>query len=112
MPQKGELANRHFQVAHPVAPDTHCFIEECDMVENVNHISDEALERCSMLTLPRHRIGPLEDHLLICSECQDRLQAEIDFVTAMRGAAKKISEKKRKEKGVEVLVFTAGHSSD
>ena len=78
----------------------------------VHHISEEALERYAMLTLPQRRIGPLEDHLLLCSECQDRLQAQIDFVTAMRGAATKISEKQRKEKGVEVRVFTAGHSSE
>ena len=57
-------------------------------MDDVKHISVEALERYAMLKLPRRRIGPLEDHLLICPECQDRVRAEIDFVTAMRGAAK------------------------
>ena len=36
--------------------------------------------------------GPLVDHLLICSECQERLDAEIDFVAAMREAAVTVRE--------------------
>jgi hypothetical protein len=32
----------------------------------------------------------LEEHLLVFSECRDLVQAEIDFVAAMRGAAVKI----------------------
>ena len=35
---------------------------------------------------------PLEEHLLICSECQERLDAELEFVAVMRGAAAKIRE--------------------
>jgi hypothetical protein len=77
-------------------------------VDDVKHISEEALERYAMLTLPRRRIGPLEDHLLICPECQDRLRAEIDFVTAMRGAAKQIPQAQQPEKE---QTFTAGGDS-
>jgi hypothetical protein len=40
-----------------------------------------------MATLPDSESGLLEDHLLICLECRNQLQLEIDFVTAMRLAA-------------------------
>ena len=30
---------------------------------------------------------PMEEHLRICPDCRERLQAEIEFVAAMRGAA-------------------------
>jgi hypothetical protein len=53
----------------------------------VQHVTDDLLERFAMQTLPESETGPLEDHLMICSECRDRLQADIEFVTAMRAAA-------------------------
>jgi len=56
----------------------------------VAHISDGDLERFAMQTLPGPEAGPLEQHLLICGECRDRLEAEIEFVTAIHGAAVKI----------------------
>lgn len=59
-------------------------------MEIVHHASDQSLERYAMQTLPDSESEPLEDHLLICPECRDRLQAETDFLTAMRGAAAKI----------------------
>ena len=48
-----------------------------------------------MQTLPEPESGPLEEHLLICGECRDRLDAEIEFVTAMRSAAAKIREEEQ-----------------
>jgi hypothetical protein len=80
------------------------------MLKNVSHVQDEALERYAMSTLPRRRTRPLEVHLLACSKCRNRLQAETDFVTAMRGAARQVREEARIENGVEVRVFKAGHS--
>jgi hypothetical protein len=66
-------------------------------VEFVEHISADRLEACAMQTLPDSETWPLEEHLLICQSCLDRLQADIDFVTAMRGAATKIREQEQKE---------------
>lgn len=80
------------------------------MVRHWNHISEEALERYAMMTMPRCRTKPVEQHLHICLECQDRLEATTDFLTAMRGAAEQISETKRKETGVGVRVSTTAHS--
>jgi hypothetical protein len=34
----------------------------------VNHISEEALDQYSMRSFPLSEIGPLEEHLLICTE--------------------------------------------
>jgi hypothetical protein len=56
-------------------------------VEIVQHITDESLERYAMQMLPESELGPLEEHLLTCPNCLDRLQAEIEFVAAMRDAA-------------------------
>ena len=61
-------------------------------MEIVQHVSDDTLERYAMQTLPESESGPLEEHILICPDCQERLQAEIDFVTAMWGAAAKVWE--------------------
>jgi anti-sigma factor RsiW len=57
----------------------------------VNHISEEALEQYAMRTLPEAaELGRLEEHLLICSACRNRLQMMDDYVAAMRSAAAKL----------------------
>ena len=74
----------------------------------MQHVTDETLERYAMRTLPRRKIEPLEEHLLICSECRDRLQIEIDLVTAMRGVPM-VKEEERKEDGVGERATGAGN---
>lgn len=59
-------------------------------MEIVQHVTDKTLERYAMQTLPEVETGPLGEHLLVCQQCRDRLQSEIDYVTAMRGAAAQI----------------------
>ena len=57
----------------------------------MNHISEEVLEQYAMRTLPESaELGRLEEHLLICSECRNRLQMMDDYVAAMRSAAAKL----------------------
>ena len=53
----------------------------------VQHVTDGLLERYAMQRLPDSETGPMEEHLMICPECRDRLEAEIEFVAAMRSAA-------------------------
>ena len=53
----------------------------------MTHLCHDDFEGYSMATLPDSESGLLEDHLLICLECRNQLQLEIDFVTAMRLAA-------------------------
>jgi hypothetical protein len=55
-------------------------------VEIVQHISDNDLDNFAMQTLPKPEAGPLVEHLVVCQSCRERLDAEIEFVTAMRGA--------------------------
>jgi hypothetical protein len=40
-----------------------------------------------MQILPGSESGPLMDHVLMCSDCQERLDAVIEVVKAMREAA-------------------------
>jgi hypothetical protein len=61
-------------------------------VEIVKRVTDESLERYAMQMLPESELGPLEEHLLTCPNCLDRLQSAIEFVTAMRDAAVTIRE--------------------
>jgi hypothetical protein len=61
-------------------------------VEIVKHVTDDSLERYAMQMVPESELGPLEEHLLTCPNCLDRLQSEIEFVTAMRDAAVTIRE--------------------
>jgi hypothetical protein len=44
------------------------------------------------------------EHLQVCESCRERLDAEIEFVTAMRGAAAKIRRVNVNRKG--------GHESE
>jgi predicted anti-sigma-YlaC factor YlaD len=43
-------------------------------------------------TLPAPGSDRLEEHLLICSECRDRLESTDQYVMAMKAAAGKIRE--------------------
>jgi hypothetical protein len=56
-------------------------------VEIVQHATDDLLERYAMQALPESEVNRLENHLLACPECLERLQVELEFVTAMRDAA-------------------------
>jgi len=66
------------------------FREKYATVEIVQHIRDNDLEKFAMQTLPEPGAGPLERHLLICGEFRERMDSEIEYVKAMRGAAAKI----------------------
>lgn len=59
-------------------------------MEIVQHATDDALERHAMRTLPAPESDHVEEHLLICQSCRDRLQATDDYVAAMKSAAGKI----------------------
>ena len=58
--------------------------------ENKRHPDDEQIESYSAGTLPEPAQVPLEEHLLICDLCQNRL-TEIDaYVAAMKEAARRL----------------------
>jgi hypothetical protein len=61
----------------------------------VQHLSDDTLEQFAAQTFPESELGPMEEHLMTCPNCLERLQAEIEFVPAMRDGAVTIREAER-----------------
>jgi anti-sigma factor RsiW len=61
-------------------------------VNTVEHISEDDLERYAMRSLPARDSERLEEHLLICHQCQDRLRETDAYVAAMKAAAGKIRQ--------------------
>ncbi len=55
--------------------------------ENEMHVSDELLELYALGRLPEDQVAPLEEHLLVCPACQDRLAETDAYVEAARQAA-------------------------
>jgi hypothetical protein len=51
------------------------------------HAVDEVLESYAMGTLPEPSLAELEEHLLVCDHCRERLVDAEAYVTAMRSAA-------------------------
>ena len=50
----------------------------------VHHISDDLLDEYALKRLPEAEAAALEEHLLICPHCQERLQLTDDFIAALR----------------------------
>ena len=48
------------------------------------HISEEMLERYALKQLSEAHLESLEEHLLICPQCQDRLDAVDEYIATMR----------------------------
>ena len=48
------------------------------------HISEDLLDRYALKKLPESEVVALEEHLLLCSDCQDRLRLTEDFIEALR----------------------------
>ena len=60
------------------------------IAKHSSHLDDERMERYALGTLAAPEIPALEQHLLLCGDCQDRL-AEMDaFVQGMRAAARQV----------------------
>ena len=58
----------------------------------VDYATDDDLERYAMRTLPTPESDHLDEHLLICSACRDRLTATYDYLAAMKAAATKVRD--------------------
>jgi hypothetical protein len=57
-----------------------------DSLQN-SHIEEEVLERYALGKLSEEQAAPLEEHLFICHQCQDRLEAADDLIKNLRLAA-------------------------
>jgi len=53
----------------------------------LDHILEDSLEQYAMGKLPDSETGPLEEHQLVCHECQDRLWETDKFLAAFRAVA-------------------------
>ncbi len=77
-----------------------------------NHIADESLESYAMGTLAAAVAGELEEHLLVCADCQERLAQTEAFLETMRSALREIDAGQRKTwavggAGMRSLFFAA-----
>jgi hypothetical protein len=54
------------------------------------HASEDALEHYVLGGLDEQEVADVEEHLLVCSTCQARLEETESFITAMRSAAGKL----------------------
>jgi anti-sigma factor RsiW len=59
---------------------------------NSTHLAEETLEMYSMGRLSETETEHVEEHLLICSVCQDRLTETDQFVQAIRSAARELEK--------------------
>lgn len=51
-----------------------------------SHPSEETLELYALKRLPGDQVAPVEDHLLLCPQCQEALAESEEFVSLMRAA--------------------------
>src|SRR5262245_61394504 len=72
------------------------------------HSSEESLEMYALGRLRGPELEQLEEHLLICESCQDRLDTTEKYVKAMQGAARRL----RQEERSKAKVATAGALSN
>jgi hypothetical protein len=56
------------------------------------HISNEALEQYAMGSVPEPALAEIEEHLLVCSQCQQQLKEIDEYVGAMRRAAQELQQ--------------------
>lgn len=61
------------------------------------HLLEETLESYAMRRLPEDECSPIEEHLLFCETCQDRLVDVDDYVLAIRFAAQRLLEEDRRK---------------
>lgn len=52
------------------------------------HISEDLLDQYALKKLPEELAASLEEHLLVCPGCQDRLQLTDDFIEALRAVGR------------------------
>jgi hypothetical protein len=62
-------------------------------MDNANHIDSELLERYSLDRLTEAAGAQIEEHLLICAECRDRLESMDAYHQAVRDALKQVDVK-------------------
>jgi hypothetical protein len=65
------------------------------------HLDEEALEKYSMRTTSVEESTVIEEHLLTCGSCQERVRETDDYLVAMRMASEQWRGDERTERGGE-----------
>jgi hypothetical protein len=52
------------------------------------HIDTAMLERYAMDAAPADAVASIEEHLLVCEHCRQKLSADDDYIAAIRAAAR------------------------
>jgi len=71
------------------------------------HASDECLEQYALGSLEEPLLGEIEEHLLLCSRCQEHLKEIDTFRAAMRSAAARLEREEEARKGFWTQVSAA-----
>ena len=71
-------------------------LEHLKSYRMTSHIDDELLERYSLGRLAEAESAVVEEHLLVCSECQDRLAEADEYTQVMRQALSELPPEKEK----------------
>ena len=69
------------------------------MMSNLNlpHLAEDTLEMYSLGRLSETEIDSVEEHLLMCAVCQDRLSETDQFVQAIQSAARELEREPKAE---------------
>ncbi len=64
----------------------------------MDHISEDELDRYAARSMAEAEAAAIEEHLLTCAFCQDRLELTDEFVAAMRAAVHERNAKNRRRR--------------
>jgi anti-sigma factor RsiW len=67
------------------------YLQDAMAAQCEGHIAEDRLEAYSLGCLPEDELAPLEEHLLVCPACQDRLRAADAFVATIRQALQQLA---------------------
>ena len=75
-------------------------------IESDQHFADDLLEKYSIGHLPDEQVPAMEEHLFVCSDCQQRLSSIDEYVQVVKTAAAELERAKtaRKPSFTDALV--------
>jgi len=73
------------------------------MLQMADHVTEEDLEQYCLGGLTEVGCVRLEEHLLLCETCRDRLTETENFVGAMRAASRQLHEQQREEHSAGIV---------
>jgi hypothetical protein len=77
------------------------------MENQTDHVPEETLEKFAMGKLPESEAAPLEEHLLTCHACQDRLEHIDTFIHAAKTATAKLKLQHEPSLGERLRAFVS-----